>query len=194
MRLRPRSRPSGRNHSSVVVNASAHSTAADGDGRIPSDMGMLASVDEQSRCERMPRCASTARTYWRIGALSGRPPPAAPQSPLAWPPPCRRWRAGSRARGRDPRRRPAGPRFVHFPVGLGADVHFFARAIWGMALTLDPPSIRPTFTADLGSARRCAFRRTAPPRGTTRAADCRHRNRPAMAARTGEGDLEAAAP
>ena len=32
---------------------------------------MLASVDEQSRCERMPRWASTARTHCRMGALSG---------------------------------------------------------------------------------------------------------------------------
>ena len=41
----------------------------------PIDNGMLASVDAQSRWERMPRCASTARMYRRIGAPSASLPP-----------------------------------------------------------------------------------------------------------------------
>src|ERR1017187_9674774 len=61
MRFKPRSRPSGLNHSCVVCAPPPWPPAPIEMAGMPSDMGMLASVEAQSRWERMPRWLSTAR-------------------------------------------------------------------------------------------------------------------------------------
>src|SRR6185437_8856711 len=63
MRLRPRSRPSVRYHSAVVCAPPPMPPAPMAMAGMPSESGMLASVEEQSRCERMPRWESTERIY-----------------------------------------------------------------------------------------------------------------------------------
>src|SRR5262249_25619379 len=70
MRLSPRARPSGRTHSWDVWAPPPIPPAPIAIAGIPSERGTLASVEEVSRCERIPRCASTARMYCKIGAVS----------------------------------------------------------------------------------------------------------------------------
>ena len=77
---------------------------------IPSESGMLASVEEQSRCERMPRCASTARRCVQNGGIFGQRGGRARADLLQLAGDfCRRWRADFPGRARGPRRRSAGP-------------------------------------------------------------------------------------
>src|SRR5262249_50872420 len=62
IRLSPRSRPSGLYHSFSVRAPPPCPPAPIETAGIPSASGMFASVEEQSRRERIPRYASTART------------------------------------------------------------------------------------------------------------------------------------
>src|SRR5262249_9134962 len=72
IRFSPRSRPSGLNHSWVVCAPPPIPPAPNAIAGLPMERGIFASVDEQSRCDRIPRCASTARTYCNKAASSGR--------------------------------------------------------------------------------------------------------------------------
>ncbi len=135
------------------VGAAAHAAPADGNGGMPSESGMLASVEEQSRCERMPRWASTARTNagWRRRPAARRP--GASRSPSASPtlPPVARWFSISRARSTAADSASTSSSIFSL---LSERISTLARAVWGMALTLEPPSISPTLTADLGAPSR----------------------------------------
>src|SRR5436190_18532915 len=66
IRFRARSRPSGRNHSLGVWALPPVPPAPMETAGMSRERGILASVEAQSRWERMPRWASTARTYARM--------------------------------------------------------------------------------------------------------------------------------
>src|SRR5450432_2386929 len=149
IRLSPRSRPSGLNHSFEVCAPPPSPPPPIDTAGMPSDSGILASVEEQSRCERMPRWASTARRYCRMAEFSGSA--AAGREPIsltftATLPPVARWFSISRARSAAPVR--MSTRSSNFWLS-SERMSTLARASWAMALTPEPPSISPTFTDDL---------------------------------------------
>ncbi len=154
---------------------------------------MLASVEEQSRWERMPRCASTARTYCRIGACSGRV--AAGREPISLVLTVDAPAGGALifqvARALH-RARQHVHQLVHALVAFRADIHLAARRLGDgvdAAAAFDQADVdrrfRPRIQPRFGEQRDGAAERV------HRIADAEIA--PAMAAGSGEGDLEATA-
>ena len=178
MRFRPRSRPSGRNHSCVVWAPPPTPPAADGDGRNAQrerNIGVGGGAI-QVRANAQVRIHG-AHVLQNGGVLGQRRRRARADLLHFGRRPCRRWRAGFRYRGRAPW--PPSSRSTSSSIFwlLSERMSTLARAVWGMALTPDPPSISPTLNGRFGRALQARFRRTAPPRGTAHAADCPRRNR-----------------
>ena len=150
MRFSPRSRPSGRNHSCNVCAPPPTPPAPMAMAGVPSDRGILASVEAQSRRDRMPKCASTARIYLRMGASSASA--AAGREPISlrrevtWPPEAR-WFSVSRARSTACSSAPTSSSIFWL---LSERMSILARAACAIAFTPAPPSISPTLMADLG--------------------------------------------
>src|SRR5579864_901247 len=118
---------------------------------IPSDSGMLASVEEQSRRLRMPRNASTARRQFRIGAPSRNSPPG--REPISLRravtrPPVARLFSASEACATQAARSDA---ISSIRSGFSDRKSTLARASVGMQLMLVPPWIRPKLKEDRGT-------------------------------------------
>src|SRR5260221_484861 len=150
MRFRARSRPSGRNHSLGVWALPPVPPAPIETAGISRESGILASVEAQSRCDRMPRWASTARKYVRMDAPSASRP--AGREPISFSltatfPPVARSFSTLWARSTADARISTRPSIFSL---LSERISTLALASVGIELMLAPPSIMPILKAARG--------------------------------------------
>ena len=116
---------------------------------MPSDKGILASVEEQSRWLRIPKGASTARIDSRRGASAASPPPGREPISLIFVAtrPVPRLFSSAIASSTEVASSKA---ISSMRAALSERRSTLARASLGMELMLDPPSISPKLKEDLG--------------------------------------------
>src|SRR5580658_11063206 len=114
------------------------------------DSETLASVEAQSRCERMLRCESTARTARKMYASSGRHPPGRDPISLILAvtlPPVARSFSVSSARSTA---LVSSAAISSSLAGFSDRMSTLVRASVGMELMLDPPSTMPKLYDERG--------------------------------------------
>src|SRR5262249_17287213 len=150
MRFRARSRPSGRNHSLGVWALPPVPPAPIETAGISRESGIFASVEAESRWERMPRWASTARRYVRMDAPSASRPagrePISFSLPATLPPVARSFSTLC-ARSTADVRISTSPSIFSL---LSERISILALASVGIELMLAPPSITPILKAERG--------------------------------------------
>jgi len=172
--LRPGRAPSGRVHFLVYERLRLFRRCRWRWPGFPGDMGIFRvggrAIQMGSGC---PRCASTARTYRRMGAFSGWA--AAGRRPISSA--CCHLAAGRKrwfsnlagAVHQRPRADPRGSSI--FRLGFGSECPLWRAPIEGDGVGARAAPIRPTFTPTWETPSDARFGEQAPPRGTTHAAE-----------------------